>query len=314
MQRRSWRDSSALAAAPSPRTEVVQIAFLRRLLGRDDPAEMVEVPIPAAPVQVPPAPSAPIAVTVACPNCGVVLDPPPTSSRLCPRCRHRIVVRHSEGRAIYLTEAAVEVFEAEREREAQVEEWTHQRRTWLQLARGVEAPADRRKRLEKAPLTAATVQSARSLYLITVEHAVRAARRDKRWDDVARLRQHQAAALYEEAGGTAPPSVEALALHREAMAANLRALEPVTREVELVGAACCAACRADDERIFKIADELRTPRLPHAGCPRGLCACDWWPVMRKPVTKRRRRAAPPAAAPPAMPRMKADETGGRSGH
>ena len=98
------------------------------------------------------------------------------------------------------------------------------------------------------------------------------------------------------------------------MAANLRALQAVTREVELVGAACCAACRADDERIFKIADELRTPRLPHAGCPKGLCACDWWPVMRKPVTKRRRRAAPTAAAPPAVPRMEADEAGGRSGH
>jgi hypothetical protein len=286
---------------------VVQIAFLRRLLGRDGPAEMVEVPVPAAPVQVPPPP---VAVTVACPNCGAVLDPPPTSSRLCPRCRHRIVVRHSEGRAIYLTEAAVEVFEAERERGAQIEEWTHQRRIWLQLGRGVNAPADRRRRLEKAPLTAATVQSVRSLYLITVEHAVRAARREKRWDDVARLRQREAAALFEEAGGVAPPSEEVLALHREAMAANLRALQPVTREVELVGASCCAACRADDERMFKIADELRTARLPHIGCPRGLCACDWWPVMRKPVTKRRRRAAPAAVAATAVPRVEADPDNG----
>ncbi len=39
----------------------------------------------------PPAPG------VACPNCGVLLDPPPTSTRLCPRCRRRIVVRRSEG-------------------------------------------------------------------------------------------------------------------------------------------------------------------------------------------------------------------------
>jgi len=282
-----------MLAAPAPRTEVVQISFLRRLLGRDSPPDRVEAPVTVAPAP-PPAPPVVVPVTVACPNCGVVLDPPPTSSRLCPRCRHRIVVRHSEGRAIYLTEAAVEVFEAEREREAEVEVWTRLRRTWLQLARGVGAPADRRRRLEKAPLTAATVQSARSLYLVTVEHAVRAARREKRWDDVARLRQRQAAALFEEAGSVAPPADEVLALHREAMAANLRALQAVTREVELVGASCCHVCRADDERVFKIADELRTPRLPHAGCPRGLCACDWWPVMRKPVTKRRRRATPSA--------------------
>lgn len=298
--RSSWTHRHA--GRTSPRTEVVQIAFLRRLLGRDDPARTIEVPVPVAPL--PSAPAAPAAVPVACPNCGVVLDPPPTGSRLCPRCRHRIVVRHSEGRAIYLTEAAVEVFEAERVREAQVEEWTRERRTWLQLARGVGAPADRRRRLERAPLTAATVQSARSLYLITVEHVVRAARREKRWDDVARLRQRQAAALFEEAGGVPPPAEEVLVLHREAMAANLRALAAVSREAELVGASCCAACRAGDERIFKIADELRTPRLPHADCPRGLCACDWWPVMRKPVTKRRRRRA--AAAAPAAPRVPAD--------
>ena len=280
------------------RTEVVAITFLRRLLGRDAPPETVVVPSPVAPAPPPPGPAPQPPGVVACPNCGVVLDPPPTSSRLCPRCRHRIVVRHVEGRAIYLTESAVEVFEAEREREAQVEMWTRLRRTWLQLARGVEAPADRRRRLEKAPLTAATVQSARSLYLVTVEHAVRAARRDKRWDDVARLRQRQAAALFEEAGSIAPPADEVLELHREGMAANLRALQAVTREAELVGAACCHACRADDGRVFKIADELRTPRLPHVGCPKGLCACDWWPVVRKPVTKRRRRAAPPAAAKP----------------
>lgn len=198
-------------------------------------------------------------------------------------------MRHSEGRAIYLTEASVEVFEAERHREVEMLEWTRERREWLRLARLVGAPADRRRRLGAAPLTAATIESARSLYLITVEHAVRTARRDKRWDDVARMRQRQAAALFEEAGSVLPLAEEVLALHREAMVANLRALAAVSREAELVGASCCAACRADDERIFKIVDELRTPRLPHAGCPRGLCACDWWPIIRKPVMKRRRR-------------------------
>ncbi len=277
----------------------MQISFLRRLLGQDRPAPSLE-PLAPPPPPPPAAPTpAPLPANVACPNCGVVLDPPPTSSRLCPRCRRRIVVRHVDGRAIYLTEAAVEVFEAERERDAAVEEWTRQRRSWLQLARGVGAPADRRRRLERGPLTEATVLSARSLYLITVDHAVRAARRDKQWDEVARLRRRQAAALFEETGAVAPPSDEVLALHREAMAATLRALEAVSREAELVGASCCAICRADDERIFKITDELRTPRLPHAGCPRGLCACDWWPVVRKPVTKRRRRAAANPRAPAA---------------
>ncbi|HEX7472945.1 MAG TPA: hypothetical protein VF323_07665 [Candidatus Limnocylindrales bacterium] len=279
---------------------MIHIGFLRRLLGLDRPVES-ESPFeftPPAVVAEPPAAPAPPVTAVACPNCGIVLDPPPKSTRLCPRCRRRIVVRHSEGRAIYLTEAAVEVYEAEIQRGAMEQTWTRQRRDWLQLGRLVGAPADRRKRIAEAPLSAAAVQSARTLYMLTVERAVRVARRDKEWQDVARLRRRQATALFDEAGGSVPPADEIVALHREGMVATLRELATVSRAAELVGASCCPACRADDERVFRIADELRTPRLPHAGCPRGLCACDWWPAVRMPVSKRRRRAsgAAPAAA------------------
>ncbi len=227
----------------------------------------------------------------------MLLDPPPTSTRLCPRCRRRIVVRRSEGRAIYLTEASVEVFEAERRKDADVDAWTRQRRSWLQLARLVGAPADRRSRLAAVPLNETVVQSARTLYLSSADRAVRVARHDRSWEDVTRIRRRQAAALYEEAGSVPPPADEIVALYREAEAATLRGLSAIAREAELVGASCCAACRADNERIFKIADELRTPRLPHAGCPKGLCACDWWPAVRKPPPPRRRsRSVAPSPA------------------
>jgi hypothetical protein len=272
---------------------VVQIGFFRRLLGLDQPAELAAPAVEPEPP--PPPPPPPMAVVeVACPNCGIVLDPAPKSTRLCPRCRHRIVVRHSEGRTIYLTEAAVEVYEAERQRLVDEQTWTRQRRTWLELARMVGTPIDRRRRVAAAPLTAAAVQAARALYLGTVERAVREARHEKHWDDVARLRQRQAAALFEEADGAVPPPDEIVALYRDAVAATLRGLATVSRDAELVGAACCATCRADNGRSFKIADELRTPRLPHAGCPRGLCACDWWPAARTPPKKKQRR---PTATP-----------------
>jgi len=285
------------------RTEVVQIAFFRWLLGRDRADESVEVPVEVAPPPPPPPEPAPV-TWVACPNCGVALDPPPEHTRLCPRCRRRVVVRHFEGRAIYLTEAAVKVFESERQREIDEQTWTRERRRWLQLARLAGAPADHRRRVAAAPLTAAAVESSRTLYLVAADRAVRAARRGKRWDEVARIRRRQAAALFEEAGGSPPPADEIVTLHREAAAATLRALAGTSREAELVGASCCPACRADDERIFRIADELRTPRLPHAGCPRGLCSCDWWPALRDPAAKRRRRRAlppSPVVSPPASP-------------
>ena len=287
---------------------MVRIGFLRRLLDLGRSGESVEtlaavVPLPAEAVEPAPVPAevaapAPV-VAVACPNCGGLLDPPPERTRLCPSCRHRIVVRHSDGRPIYLTEAAVEIFEAERQLEIERQTWARERTRWLDLARVAGVPVELRRRAAVAALSFAAVRSSRDLYLDAAESAVQAARRAKRWDEVARIRRRQAAALFEEAGSSTPPADEIVALYRESVAATLRALATVSREAELVGASCCAACRMDNERIFRIADELRTPRLPHAGCPRGLCACDWWPAVHDPASKRRRRrrsTASPAAA------------------
>jgi hypothetical protein len=275
---------------------VVSIAFLRRLLGLDR-REVTVDPEAVVPSPQPPPIAPPPITSVACPNCGVALDPPPDHTRRCPSCRRQIVVRHYEGRAVYLTEAAVEVFEAERQHELDQQRWTRERGTWLQLAQRVGAPADRREHLAAAALTAVSVAASRDLYLDTAERAVRAARRDRRWAEVAQIRRRQAAALHEEAGAHLPPSDEIVALYREGVAATLRKLAQVSRDAELVGAACCQACRAGNERIFRIADELRTPRLPHAGCPRGLCACDWWPALTGAAKKPRRRRAPASPQP-----------------
>ncbi len=275
---------------------MVLIAFLRRLLGLDRPEGNVDLQVDVASPQ-PPLIVPPPTVSVACPSCGVMLDPPPDHTRRCPRCRRQIVVRHSGGRAIYLTEAAVEVFEAERQRELDEQTWARERRSWLLLAQRAGVPAERRGHLTAAPLTTASVKASRTLYLVAAERAARAARRDKRWAEVAQIRRRQAAALFEEAGSNTPPAEEILALYREGVAATLRTIARVSREAELVGARCCHACRADNEHIFRIADELRTPRLPHAGCPRGLCACDWWPALASPPAKPRRRRAPAAPSP-----------------
>lgn len=277
---------------------MVRIGFLRRLLGLGRPDVRVDLPVDVPPT--PPESVVPPPVTwVACPYCGVTLDPPPEHTRLCMSCRRQVVVRHVEGRAVYLTEAAVEVFEAERRREIDEGTWARDRRHWLQLAQLAGAPAERRGNLAAAPLTAASVRSSRTLYLATAERAVRAARRDKRWAEVAQIRRRQATVLFEEAGGRPPPADEIIALYQEGVAATLRTIAQVSREAELVGASCCPACRADNERIFRIADELRTPRLPHAGCSRGLCTCDWWPALTNPGKKPRRRRPPAPSQPPA---------------
>jgi hypothetical protein len=273
---------------------VPAIDFLRRLLGiapsdeADDTSAAVDTG--GAPAAAPPTPIAP-RPTAACPSCAFLLDPPPSRNRLCPRCRQPIVVRRKDGRLVLLTEAAVAVFEAERQREVDERTWTADRARWLALAKNVKAPVARRTKLAQAPLSAAVVEASRDLYLANAERAVRNARRDKKWGDVGTIRRAQAAALYQDAGSPVPPPDEVMALHREGMSAVLRSLSAVARNAEVVGAECCRACRADDGTVVRIATELREPRLPHAGCPRGICACDWWVAVVERKPSRRRRPA-----------------------
>lgn len=283
------------------------MSFLRRVFGRagqdqeqvadqDEPApegaEPEPVPEPE-PGLVEEAPSpAPVAT---CPYCAYTLDPPPERSRRCPSCRQPIVVRHSDGRTVLLVESAVQIFDRERQRIVDEQTWTAQRIHWLALADSVRAPQARRARLAEADLSAAMVEACCALYLSAAEAVVRAARGSKRWSEVAKIRRHEAAALFEAAGSPVPPAEEIVEFHREGMLAELRALAVDYTHAELVSRGCCRTCRADDGKGFKIAAELREPRLPHDGCPKGLCACEWWLAM--PVPKKRRRSTRPKPAP-----------------
>jgi hypothetical protein len=239
----------------------------------------------------PPGPPAAIETAgLPCPSCGTLLDPPPPRNRLCPRCREPIVVRRIDGRTALLTESAVQVFEAERRRGSDEASWTAARDGWLGLARDRGASPARRDRLASARISADVVRKSRDLYLSAAEKSVRDATRERRWGEVGHIRREQAAALYRDAGAPVPPPDEIVGLHRAGMIAVLRSLTPAVRQAELVSPGCCPACRKDDGAVFRIADEVRRGRLPHAGCPKGLCGCDWWPAAVEPVRRRRRSA------------------------
>lgn len=234
------------------------------------------------------------AAGVPCPSCGWVVAPAPTRNRRCPACGEMIVVRRFEGRSVYLTEGAVEVFAAERQRDADEASWDARRGRWLALAASVGAPKANRSRLQAAPPSEAGVEAARSLYVAAADRAASRARIDKRWIDLARIRRSQAAAEYAAVGAPVPPPEDIAALHREGMLALLRSFAAQGADAELVGAACCRACRADDGKVFKINQELRTPRLPHPDCTKGICACDWWIGAVEKKRRRRRSATKPA--------------------
>jgi hypothetical protein len=207
---------------------------------------------------------------------------------------------------VLLTKEALAVFEAQRERETNERAWTGERRRWLAMANGVSAPENRVARLASAPLSEAVVAASKDLYLVAAERAVRTARRDKRWEEVARIRREQAAAMYRASGSAMPPPDEVVMLHRAWSAAALRSLAGFGNQVELVAVGCCAVCERDNGRAFRITAELRAQRLPHEGCPKGLCPCDWWPLPGAKARARRvgHRASPgasPVAAPVANP-------------
>jgi hypothetical protein len=230
--------------------------------------------------------SAPVPMAF-CPYCALLLHPPPAASRRCARCRQPIIVKRVEGRAVYLTEAAVLVFEAERRRVASSGRLTRERERWLRLAAAAGAPAEREARLAAAPLSEKAVGAARSLYLSTVDRAFRTAKRNHEWETASRIRREQAMTLYRVAGSPLPPAADLVALFREGVAAELRGIAEISRDAELVSAPCCDVCRADDRLIFRIAHQLRVPRLPHEGCPRGLCRCGWDLAARDRTTLRR---------------------------
>ncbi|HEX7473885.1 MAG TPA: hypothetical protein VF323_12440, partial [Candidatus Limnocylindrales bacterium] len=230
--------------------------------------------------------SAPVP-TAHCPYCAKILEPAPTTSRRCDGCRQRIIVKRVGTAAVYLTEAALPVFEGERRRVRNSVRWTRERDRWLRLASTAGAPAARQAQLAAARLSEDVVAAARTLYLTTVDRAFRAARRDRDWDEASRLRRDKAAVLYRVAGSPTPPPADIVAIFREGVVAELRGVAEISRDAELVGARCCDTCRADDRLIVRIAQELRAPRLPHAGCPKGLCRCHWDLAARDRLTMRR---------------------------
>ncbi len=288
---------AARARAPKPRAGTAKRARPAVSGSAAAKATRAHAPKTAAPKTVS---GSPVMAAASCPYCALLLQPPPTASKRCARCRQRIVVKRVDGRLAYLTEAAIAVFEAERHKDAASGRLARERERWLKLASSAGAPAGSVRRLGAAHVAEEAVEAARTLYMTTVERSFQAARRERRWEDAARTRRDQATTLHRLAGSPKPPPDDVIALHREGVAAQLRGLGEIGHEAELVGSSCCDACRAASGDTFSIVKELKVPRLPHEGCPKGLCGCTWdlAPLDREAVLRylrRRPRHGSPAA-------------------
>ena len=219
----------------------------------------------------------PVEPTARCPYCAVLLHKPPETDDRCPRCGQRMIVRYVGARVAILAEAVLPFFEAERLNE---ERWSRARDRWLELARESGAGENEVPHLAGELISEADVAAARAWYLSSADRAFRVAESDRRWEEAARIRYEQAGVMSRLAGPSGPPSDEVVRLHRSGMAADLQAIAEVARDAEVRGESCCEACRVDDHRVAEIAEELRSPTLPHEGCPDGLCRCRWFLTTR----------------------------------
>ncbi len=212
-----------------------------------------------------------------CPYCAILLPQLPETDDRCPRCQQRMVVRSVGARVAILAESVLPFFEAARHDEAR---WTRERDRWLDLAHDSGAGSDQEPDLAAELISEADVAAARAWYMSSADRAFRLAERDRRWEEAARIRFEQAGVLSAIAGPSGPPSHELVRLYRDGIAADLQAIGEVARDAEVRGDSCCEACRADDHRVVEIAEELRSPTLPHEGCPDGLCRCRWFLTTR----------------------------------
>jgi hypothetical protein len=137
------------------------------------------------------------------------------------------------------------------------------------------APVRRAERLAAALPSEDVVETARALYMTTVERSYRSAKADHRWEDASRIRREQAIALFRLAGSPVPPPDEIVELQRDGVVAGLRGIAEIAKSAEMVSAACCSICLVDAGRTCRISEELRVPGLPHRGCLKGLCRCRW---------------------------------------
>jgi predicted RNA-binding Zn-ribbon protein involved in translation (DUF1610 family) len=215
--------------------------------------------------------------TACCPYCAVLLKQLPATDDRCPRCGQRMIVRSVGARVAILAESVLPFFEAERHNE---ERWTRDRDRWLELAREGGTSSDHGPDLAGELISEGDIAAARAWYMSSIDRAFQFAEKDRRWEEAARIRYEQAGVLSSIAGSSDPPSDEVVKLHRDGIAADLQAIGEAAKNAEVRGESCCEACRADDHRVVQIAEELRSPTLPHQGCPDGLCRCRWFLTAR----------------------------------
>jgi hypothetical protein len=216
-----------------------------------------------------------------CPYCGAALDPPPKAKRRCPACRRTIYVRVGPDALVYLLQdvdrPALERAWAEFRLE---QDWRRRALELVDEAALVRTESEMRAREPGC--------TNRDVYWAIATREVRDRMRTGNWDAVKASYVRMALAAWDEAeneagidGSSRPGSrSRARRLMREARVAELRALASSAGVTAVtVAARCCPACDRGVSLPRHLAEERMHPVLPHSHCQRGLCRCEYQPVV-----------------------------------
>jgi len=203
----------------------------------------------------------------ACPYCGIVLDTPPTSSRKCPACGDKIVVRtrRSDGAKLYLTAADAKAFDAERKADAF-------RNKAIRAAANIGLDKTAFERMQGELLAKSPGYGPGDVFWALANRLSAKQMRGGDWQGLSMTYFHQALWLYE----TGRP-YEQLKVEAEKARAQDYALRGI-RQLEIMGG-CCDNCGRFQSRIYPIEQALREWPVPVEECTNGWCVCTWLLVV-----------------------------------
>jgi hypothetical protein len=214
---------------------------------------------------------------VACPYCGVILDPPPQRNRKCPACKESIIVRtrRADGAKVLLTAADGKEFDKQRHTEAV-------RNSALHHARNIGA-SDRDFERTEQELAAkwGTAASPRDAFWQLANKTVVAAIKNADWARLSTVYWEQALYMCE----LGEPHLH---LQKEASKAELRRYAAEFADlatgrsglrVEVLANGCCDVCAKNHGRRYSISEALELLPIPNGACEREWCNCGWTPVL-----------------------------------
>jgi DNA-directed RNA polymerase subunit RPC12/RpoP len=201
---------------------------------------------------------------VACPNCALILDPPPERTRKCPHCGQKIVLltRLSDDAKLYLNEADARAFDSGPHREAY-------RNKAIRAASSIGVDEKAFEHNEKELLAKSPGWGPSAVFWALAEEKAKEQLRAGDLHGLSMTCFQQALWAYDEGRPYA---------HLRARADRYLAEHYASQgfqQLRVDAKDCCSSCAQFDGRTYPIEEAVKEWPVPAEECTRGWCSCTW---------------------------------------